>query len=327
MGNASRILVAAAITAGLTIATSAFAEYPEKPVTVIVPYAPGGATDIVARVFAEELRKDLGQSFVVENKPGANGLIALEELVKAQPDGYTLMVGNVSTNAITPFLYKDKLSFDYKEKVEAVASLAKIPNFVAVAVKGFETTTLEEFIAEAKSRDGGLLYTSAGVGSYPHYDMLVLADKAGFKATHIPSKDGASGMLIDLVNGDAQAAFVNVASSSGLVNEGKIRALATITDERLPAFPNVPTLKELGYEGVGTYNWQGVFAPKGLPEEVSAKLIAAFNKALEAESVKAAFEKSAIISDVSPDAASAKAWLESEMELWEDLVGKYDLKD
>src|SRR5690606_28849671 len=141
--------------------------------------------------------------------------------------------------------------------------------------------------------------TSAGVGSYPHYDMLVFADRAGFSAIHIPSDKGGAGMIIDLVNGDAQAGFLNVASATGLVKEGKIRALATITDERLEEFPDVPTLKESGFEGVGTYNWQGLFAPAGVPEDVLTKLTDALNKAVESDAVKEAFSKSSIITAVS----------------------------
>ena len=170
-----RLLIAIAIallTSSLT-SLQARAEYPDHPVKIIVPYAPGGATDIVARVIGEQLRIKLGQAFYVENKPGANGTIAIEAMARAGGDGYTLMIGNVSTNAITPILYADKFTIDYRRDVVPVARLVDIPEFLLLATKNFPPKTVTEFIDYVRAHPGVMNYGSVGVGSYPDYDMAL----------------------------------------------------------------------------------------------------------------------------------------------------------
>src|SRR5215475_3468993 len=194
-------------------AAAAEDKYPSRPIKVIVPYAPGGATDIVARIVGDAVQKISGQGFVVLNKPGAFGMLALEEMAKSAPDGYTLMVGNVSTNAITPVLFKDKLKINFEKDVVSVTRMATLPSFFIVTAKDFAPKTLAEFIDYTKRNPGKVRYTSAGVGSFPHFDTEIFARRAGLDMVHIPIKAGASGMLNDLVNGDVQAAFINVATT------------------------------------------------------------------------------------------------------------------
>ncbi|HYY36568.1 MAG TPA: tripartite tricarboxylate transporter substrate binding protein, partial [Xanthobacteraceae bacterium] len=152
------------------VTASAQDKYPSRPVKVIVPYAPGGATDITSRLFGEQMRQSLGQQFVVENKPGAGGILAIEEMVRSKPDGYTLMVGNVSTNAITPVLFSKKLSINYEKDVASVSRLAIYPSFLITTTHNFEPKTVAELIAYAKKNPSKVRYTSAGVGSFPHFD-------------------------------------------------------------------------------------------------------------------------------------------------------------
>ena len=246
---------------------SAQDKYPSRPVKVIVPYAPGGATDIVARIVGDAFQKTTGQPFVVLNKPGAFGMIAIDEMVKSEPDGYTLMLGNVSTNAITPIIYAKKLSVDYAKSVVAVTNLIDVPAFLLVTTANdFPPKTVAELIDYAKKILGKVSYGTVGIGSYPHYDMAYFAKRAGdLDMRGLPNKNGAAGVIQDMLRGDVQAAFLNVASSAGMVQSGKFRPLAVVSRERLKEYPNVPTMKEVGYPDVGTVAWNGVFAPAATP--------------------------------------------------------------
>lgn len=317
------IVATAALMLG---AVSASAEYPEKPVTIVVPYAPGGATDVVARVVGEELRKITGQNFIVQNKPGAFGILAIETAAKAAPDGYTLLLGNVTTSAITPVIYSDKFSINYAKEIRPVARVAEVPGLLVASTKADSSIkTLEDLITKAKSAPGKIRFTSAGIASYPHYDMELLAHKAGIKIVHIPSPAGASGMGNDLLSGDVHVAFLNAASALPLVKDGKLRALATVTKERLPELPDVPTMKELGYEGVGTINWQALFAPSGVPDEALAKLQTSLDKAMSSEAVKAAFAPSLFRESLTSSPQEASKWIQSEIDYWKDVTSKVDI--
>src|SRR5580658_8190734 len=265
-------------------AGAAFAQaqdkYPSKPIKIIVPYVPGGATDIVARILADQMGKSFGQSVIVENKPGAFGIIAIEDMVKSGADGYTLMIGNVSTNAITPIIYASKLKIDYLKDIVPVTDTVDIPAFLVATTKNFDVKTLPELIAYAKKNPGQLRYGTVGPGSYPHYDMAYFAKRAGdLDMTAIPNKAGASGVINDMLAGSTQVAFLNVASSAPQVKAGNFRVLAVVDHARLPDYPDLPTMQELGFPGVGTIAWQGLFAPGGTPKGV---LQAVFNATVAA---------------------------------------------
>jgi tripartite-type tricarboxylate transporter receptor subunit TctC len=255
LGLALLCLVCGGVTA------SAQDKYPSRPVKVVVPYAPGGASDITARLFGEQMRQSLGQQFVVENKPGAFGILAIEEMARSKPDGYTLMVGNVTTNAITPVLFAKKFSINFEKDVVSVSRLAIYPSFLLTTTQNFEPKSVAELIAYAKKNPGKVRYTSAGVGSFPHYDVEVFSKRAGIEMLHIPNKTGAAGMINDLVVGDAQVAFINAASSASMVKAGKLRPIAVLAETRLAEYPDIPTLAEAGYPGVGTLHWQSMLAP------------------------------------------------------------------
>ena len=266
--------------------------YPSRPVRILVPYAPGGATDIVARVLADRLGDALGQGFVIENKPGAYGILAFEYMARSTPDGYTLMIGNVSTNAITPILYRDKIHINYDTEVVPVMRLVDIPEFLLVSTKNFEPKTVPELIAEIRKNPGKINYGSVGVGSYPDYDMALFAKRAGdLKMVGIPNKSGATGVINDMLGGSTQASFLNVASTAGLVHAGQLRPLAMVNRERLPEYPDVPTMKEVGYDGVGTLAWQALFAPAGTPNDVLETLRTAMTEAMQSPAVVASFDK------------------------------------
>jgi tripartite-type tricarboxylate transporter receptor subunit TctC len=297
-------------------------KYPSKPVKIVVPYAPGGATDIISRVVGEQMRQDLGQPFVVENKPGAFGILALEEMARSRPDGYTLMVGNVSTNAITPVLYKDKLKIDFDKDVASVGRVATLPSFFIATAKDFPPKTLAEVVDYAKKNPGKVRYTSAGIGSFPHFDMEIFARRAGIDMVHIPVKAGAAGMLNDLVNGDVQVAFINVATTAAMVKAGSLRPLAVVSDHRLAEYPDVPTMKEAGYGGVGTLHWQGMLAPAATPKDVIATLQKGVTEAMKASAVQDAFKKQLIEATPNSSPEEAQAWLKSEIDSWKKITSE-----
>ena len=307
------VLLLSAFCLALPGAALAQDKYPSKPVRVVLPYAPGGATDIITRVVGEQLRQILGQPFVVENKPGAFGILAIEEMAKSKPDGYTLMVGNVSTNAITPVLYKDKFKVDFEKDVVSVDRLATLPSFFIVTAKDFPAKTLAEFVDYAKKNPGKVRYNSAGIGSFPHFDMEIFARRAGIDIVHIPVKAGAAGMINDLVNGDVQAAFINVATTAAMVKAGQLKPLAVVSEKRLAEYPDIPTMAEAGYPNVGTLHWQSMLAPAGTPKEVIATLHKAIGEALQAAPVQEAFSKQLIQATPSKSPEEAQAWLNDEI--------------
>ena len=294
--------------------------YPTKPIKIIVPYAPGGATDIVARILGEQLRQILGQSVVVENKPGANGIVAINELVSSKPDGYTLMIGNVTTNAITPVLTPAKVR-NYDQNVVPITDLVDIPAYLVATTTNFNVKSVAELIDYARNNPGKLRYGTVGAGSYPHYDMAFFAKKAGdLDMIAIHNKAGAAGIINDMITGDTQAAFLNAASSAAQIKAGKLRPLAVVNHQRLPEHPDVPTLEESGYPGVGTIAWQALFAPGATPKPVQDTLFKATSSALQAPQVLDAFHKQNfnIVPNKSLD--DAKAWLAAQIKTWKEIT-------
>lgn len=301
-------------------------KYPSKPVKIVVPYAPGGATDIVARILADQLGKSLGQSFYVENKPGAFGIIALQDMVRSPADGYTLMIGNVSTNAITPIIYADKLNFDYLKDVVPITDTVDIPALL-IAAKTFAPNNVNDLIAYAQKNPGQIRYGTVGSGSYPHYDMAYFAKRAGdLDMIAVPNKAGASGVINDMLTGSSQVAFLNVASTLPQVRAGNLHPLAVVDHARLPEFPDLPTMQEAGFPGVGTIAWQGLFAPGGTPKDVLRSVFDAAVAAMKTPEASEAFKKQTfnIVPSASPD--DAKAWLGHEMDSWRKITSEVKIE-
>ena len=267
-----RILAALVLLGALPAAAQE--SYPSRPVKIVVPYAPGGATDIIARILGQRLTESLGQSFIVENRPGASGNLALESVAKAAPDGYTLLVGNVSTNTINENTFAQQLQIKPSRDLVGIAKLIEIPHIIAVTA-GFPGSSLADLVAEARRNPGRINYASAGLGSYPHLDMEKLQKAAGVQMTHVPYKGGAGQMIPSLISGETTVAFINLSSTLGHIRAGKLKPLATAAPQRLAELPDVPTLAELGYPGIGTNAWQGMFAPAATPRPVVDKLYSA----------------------------------------------------
>jgi tripartite-type tricarboxylate transporter receptor subunit TctC len=312
-----------------TASVSAQDKYPSKPVKLVVPYAPGGATDITSRIYGDQLRQVLGQQFIVESKPGAFGVLGLEEMARAKPDGYTLFVGNVSTNAITPVLFKKKFSIDFEKEVVSVSRLAIYPSFLVTTTQGLDVKSVAELVAQAKKNPGKMRYGSAGIGSFPHFDMEIFIRRAGVDMIHIPNKNGAAGMVNDLVVGDAQVAFLNVATGAPMIKAGKLRPIAVLAEQRLAEYPDVPTLAEAGFPGVGTLHWQGMLAPAATPKEVLATLYKAIVQASKASALQEAFAKQFVSVKPSESLEEAQTWLQSELASWRKITAevKVELAD
>jgi tripartite-type tricarboxylate transporter receptor subunit TctC len=301
------------------------ADYPNRPVRIIVPYAPGGVTDIIARHIAPKLQDVLGQPFIIENKPGASGNIALEFVAKAAPDGYTLFIGNVTTNAINENTFADKLQVKPSRALAGISRLVDTPHIVAASA-AFPANNIAELIAWAKANPGKLNYASAGIGSYPHLDFLKFAKATGIEATHVPYKGGAGQMVPALLSNEVQVSFINLASTGEQVKAGRIKALATTMPTRVPELPNLPTLAEQGYPGIGTNAWQGMFAPAATPKAIQDKLHAAVVQVLNNPEMKAMLAKQLMAVDTS---ASPQEWTDqvrAETQAWGEFIRENHIK-
>jgi tripartite-type tricarboxylate transporter receptor subunit TctC len=265
------------------------------------------------------MRPILGQPIVIENKPGAFGIIAVEDMARARPDGYTLQIGNPGTNALAPIIYKKKFKIDYDKDVTMVTRLSEVPLVLAVTIKDFQPKTYAEFIAYAKANPGKVRYASVGIGSNNHYDTEAFAQWAGITLMHLPNKGGGAAITNDLVTGDAHVALVNAASSTGVIKSGQVRALAVMSDQRIPDYPDVPTLKELGYPNAKGL-WSALYAPAATPRDVIETVRKAAVQALQSEPVETAFRKQMIRAVPNTSFEDAQAFNRAEIAYWKKVT-------
>jgi tripartite-type tricarboxylate transporter receptor subunit TctC len=266
-----------AVLAGLLSLTVQAQSYPTKPIRLVVPFAPGGTSSIVARGIGAEMEKGLGHPIIIDNRPGGGGNIAMQEVARAEPDGYTLIIGHLGTLAVNPFMF-EKLPFDTNRDFAAVSLLAKVPNIFVVHAD-VPAKNLREFVALAKKQPGKLYYGSAGNGSAGHLAIEYLKLVAGIDIVHVPYK-GTGPNLIDLLAARTQATSAGTPPLMPHVKAGKLRVIAVGSPKRLPTLPEVATVAEQGYPGFETTQWYGLNAP--------AKTPAAIIKRLADEAIKAA---------------------------------------
>jgi len=261
----------------LTAPASAQETYPSRPITMIVPFAPGGSTDAIGRIVAEGLRQALGQTVVVENRAGAGGSMGTAAIAQAEPDGYTIGIGTASTLAINPAVYRN-LSFDVLADLVPVGSIAEVPNIMSVN-PSVDAIDMAAFIALARARPGEFSYASAGNGSVSHLlgEQFKLA--TGTDLVHVPYK-GVGPALIDAVGGQVEVMYDNLPTSLPLVLDGKLRALAVSGKARVPSLPDVPTFAEVGLEDMNWMAFFGLIAPRGTPEPIVQRLSDALGQAL-----------------------------------------------
>jgi tripartite-type tricarboxylate transporter receptor subunit TctC len=267
---------AAAAMAGFAPLRAASQAWPSKPIRFLVPFAPGGSSEIIARATAAELSKTIGQNVFVENKPGASGNIAMAEAARAD-DQHTLILGHIGTLAVNPYMY-DKLPYDANKDFKAVSLLAKVPSLYVVN-PNVPAKNLKEFIAMVKAKPGQYNYGSAGNGSAGHLAMEYLKMTADIFITHIPYK-GTGPQLTDLLAGRLEAASVGAAAILPHIKAGKVRCIATGSTRRLPQLPDVPTVAEQGFPGFEMTQWYGLLAPASLPQPNLDKLAAETQKAM-----------------------------------------------
>ena len=304
----------------LTISsTFVFASYPERSIRLVVPFATGGTSEIIARSVANMLTTSLGQSVYVDNKPGGAGNIAMEEVKRATPDGYTLILGHVGTLAVNPALFGKKLPYDPNKDFVPVTLVAKVPNVIAVSEKS-KYKTLGDLVSDAKKNPGKINYGSAGNGSAGHLAMEYFSSEAGIDLVHVPYK-GSGPMLTDLIGGQIQATFNGLPSLMGQIKGGALRPLAVGSLERSKVLPTVPTIAESGYKGFETSQWYGIMAPAGTPQPVIDRLQKEIAKSLKSkEDSKKMLEDGAVLVGDTP--TQFGAFIKSEQGRWTKVVEK-----
>ncbi len=312
-----------AISAIIAPATAVFAQaYPNKPVKLQVPFAPGGTTDIIARVMSEPLGKALGQNVIVENKVGGGGVVGANETSKAAPDGYSLGMATVSTTAANPAI-NPKMPYNVATDFTPIINIAATPNVIAVH-PSFPAKNYAEFVAELKKNPGKYSYSSSGVGGIGHLQTELWKGLQGVFLTHIPYS-GAGPALRDTVGGQVQIIFDNVPSALPHITAGRLVAVAVAAPQRLASMPNVPTFKELGLEPVNRMAYYGIYGPKGLPKDIVDKVNAGVRKALEDPAIRKRIEDTgSIVLGNTPEQFSAQ--MRDELAVYQKVVATAKLK-
>ncbi|EJL73499.1 hypothetical protein PMI12_03473 [Variovorax sp. CF313] len=274
------LLAVTAVAFGLPLSAvdAHAASFPDKPVKLIVPFPPGGSTDLIARLLAEKMSAILGQQVVVDNRAGAGGAIGISAVARAEPDGYTIGMATVSTHGANPAVYT-KLPYDPVKDFQPITNVMSVPSVFVVSPK-LPVKTMQEFIALAKSQPGKLTFASPGNGSLGHVNVEQFMDLAGIKLTHVPYK-GAGQAATDALAGTVDAMTDNLPSSLPHIKAGRLRALAVLSPQRSPLLPDVPTYRELGFEAMSEGGWFGLVAPAGTPAPVIEKLMVTAHQAMQ----------------------------------------------
>jgi len=311
-----------ALVAGAVALAAEAQPYPSKPIRLVVPFAPGGSSSIVARAVSAEMSKELGQQIIIDNKPGGGGNVAMLEVARADPDGYTLIIGHIGTLAVNPYMFA-RLPFDTDKDFVPVSLLAKIPNIFVVNAN-VPAKDLKEFIALARAKPGQLNYGSAGNGSAGHLAFEYLKLVANIDVTHIPYK-GTGPQLTDLLGGRTEASSAGTPPLLPHVKAGKLRAIAVGTPQRLPVLPDVGTVAEQGFPGFETTQWYGLMAPARTPEAIVKRLSDEAAKAARAPAVAERFAADDAISVGSTPAEFAQ-FIRREQARWSEVVRKAGIK-
>lgn len=312
------------LLAPMTLATTLVMaqSYPTRPIEWVVPYPPGGGSDVVARSLTEAMGKTLGQSVIINNKPGAATNIGADYVAHAKPDGYTVLTGDTATLAANPALYS-KLNYSAEKDLTPIGLLARFP-MILVVNPAIPVKNLAEFLAWAKVQKNGINYATPGAGSPHHLATELFRNKTGLNLVHVPYR-GAAPAVQDVAGGQLPFMFVDTASGMGFINGGRLRAIGIASPRRVKNFESIPTLDEQGLKGFEAYAWQGLAAPAGTPPEVIAKLNKALVDALNSTPVKARFQVLGLEPTPSTPAQMA-TYAKAEREKWADVIRSSGIK-
>jgi tripartite-type tricarboxylate transporter receptor subunit TctC len=302
-------------------AGGAFAAYPEKIIRIVVPFAPGGGTDVIARTLAQELAKDLGTSVIIDNKPGAGTIIGTQAVAASEPDGYTLLMGTFA-NAVNPSL-NAKLPYDAHKDFAAVALIARSFNIVVVN-SASPIKSIADLIAVARVDSNKLSYGTYGAGTSAHLAGELFKSMAKVNLTTVPYK-GAAPAITDLLGGQIQVMFTTVASAASLIAGGQLRALAVTSEQRSPAFPDVPTVAEAGVPGYSAESWYGLYAPAKTPPEIVDRLNKAAATAVRSEAFKKLAVNEGLVMVAQP-ASELDRYVRGEEERWRQVIKDANIK-
>jgi tripartite-type tricarboxylate transporter receptor subunit TctC len=319
-----RALLGAALGATMAIAglstagAQSAANYPTQPIRMIVPFAPGGASDFIARLVQPGMSQTLGQQIVVENRAGAAGNVGMDIAARAAPDGYTLYLGNVGTVSINPSLYSD-LTVKPERDFVGVTILTETPG-VMIANPKFPPNSVKELVEYAKARPGRVNFASPGSGSLNRLEMEIFRRDAGLDMTHVPYKGGAGPAVADVIGGHVELMFVTISSAIQHIKAGRLKALAVTTRERNPSLPDVPTMGELGWRNNVSASWQGLLVPAKTPRPIIDKIHAAALQAMADEKVRERIMQAGVIPVTSKSPEEFKSYLDAEAKKWGEVV-------
>lgn len=318
-----RFIKVTLITVMMCTLTNTYAsDYPDRPIKLIVGYAPGGGTDLVARLVGPSLGRALGQSIVIENKPGAGGSAAASYISKSKPDGYTLLISSASSVSIYPAL---SAKADYRQNQFAPVSQLTIAPLVLVVNKDLGVRSVSDLVKLAKASPGKLNYSSSGIGSGPHFAGVLFNEVANVQMTHVPFKSG-SPAVISVVGGESQLTFATTPTVMQLIRAGQLTGLAVTSKESSPLVEGLPGMKAAGLLGYEIFQWNAIFAPAGTPPEVLNKLYAGIKTAMSNPAVKQSLESEGTEVFVSSSPEAFKNFLKNDTKFWERLINSGGIK-
>lgn len=321
MGGCIALVAVLAVNA---VAAEDPSKYPSNPIRMIVPFAPGGASDFAARLLQPGMSEALGQKIVIENRAGAAGNVGMEAAARAAPDGYTLFLGNVGTVSINPSLYPN-LAVKPEKDFIGVSVVAETPGLL-IAHPSFPPNNAKEMVKYVKGKQGQVHFASPGSGSLNRLDMELFRKNAGLDMVHIPYKGGAGQAVADVMGGHVSVMFTTISSAVHLVKDGKLKALGVTTRERVPAIPQVATMREQGFPDNVSSSWQGVLVPAGTPAPIVRKLHGAILKAMADSTLQKRYAETGVLATTSKTPEEFQKYIAAESARWAKVINETGAK-